>query len=357
MAANDLSQRDVAFLAEKLGEGNIGIAENLSSIQKQHLFMTLTDDKLGRTSTGRIVRSKLARALYKDFENGCTKSMAKVAGLDGGESASHLLDLLFKATGIEKIKILDQRTISAFARLLEIAEDLLGTGTFKGISGLENSLVRASKQPYELVDFDAIGRFWLKHVLRFSADNLASAPGLSSALKLAAFPEQRLASIDVLYPDEITSIAYAAIMRGKEFSKLVNSAVSIKCEDLRKHFREQESLDVGHSFPKSQKKGGKGHRINLQTHKSEILKPSGMCIDFNKDACEEPCPYGLLHNKIACLQFARGNCSYGDACKFAHLEAKSAKVAFTDGNPRPNKFAAAQPSAIKKAGAKLKADK
>ena len=34
------------------------------------------------------------------------------------------------------------------------------------------------------------------------------------------------------------------------------------------------------------------------------------------------------------------SCSYGDARKFTHLEAKSAKVAFTDGNPRPNKFAA-----------------
>jgi len=49
--------------------------------------------------------------------------MAKVAGLDGGESASNFLDLLFKATGIEKTKILDQRIISAFTRLLEIAEE------------------------------------------------------------------------------------------------------------------------------------------------------------------------------------------------------------------------------------------
>jgi len=49
--------------------------------------------------------------------------MAKVAGLDGGESASNFLDLLSKATGIEKTKILDQRIISAFTRLLEIAEE------------------------------------------------------------------------------------------------------------------------------------------------------------------------------------------------------------------------------------------
>ena len=70
------------------------------------------------------------------------------------------------------------------------------------------------KKPYELVDFDTIGRYWLKHILRFSADNLASTPELSSAQKLAAFPEQRLASIDVLYPDEITRIAYAAIISG-----------------------------------------------------------------------------------------------------------------------------------------------
>ena len=71
------------------------------------------------------MRSKLARALYKDFENGCTKSMAKLAGLESGESASFAsLDLLFKATGIMKTKILDQRTFSAFPRLLEIAEDL-----------------------------------------------------------------------------------------------------------------------------------------------------------------------------------------------------------------------------------------
>ena len=35
----------------------------------------------------------------------------------------------------------------------------------------------------------------------------------------------------------------------------------------------------------------------------------------------------------------------------------SVKVALTDGKPCPNKFPAAQPSAIKKAGDKLKADK
>jgi hypothetical protein len=82
--------------------------------------------------------------------------MDKVAGFDGGESPSNLLRLLFKATGIVESKELDQRKISAFAWLLEIAEDLLGTGTFKRITGLESALVRASKQPNELVDFEAI---------------------------------------------------------------------------------------------------------------------------------------------------------------------------------------------------------
>jgi len=58
MAANDLSQRDIKTLAEKLGEGSSGFAGSLSGQEKQHLYslyMTLTDDKLGRTSTGRIV--------------------------------------------------------------------------------------------------------------------------------------------------------------------------------------------------------------------------------------------------------------------------------------------------------------
>jgi len=48
MADNGLSLRDVASLAEMLGEGNIGIAEKLNHLQKQHLFMTLTDNKLER---------------------------------------------------------------------------------------------------------------------------------------------------------------------------------------------------------------------------------------------------------------------------------------------------------------------
>ena len=80
----------------------------------------------------------------------------------------------------------------------------------------------------------------------------------SSAVNLAA---AQLASIDVLYPDEVTSIADGAIMWGKEFSKLVNSAVAVRCEDMRKQNREHEMFDDGHFSPKSQKKGGNQHII------------------------------------------------------------------------------------------------
>jgi hypothetical protein len=196
-----------------------------------------------------------------------------------------------------------------------------------------------------MVDFDAIGRYWIKHVLRFSADKLSAAPGVI------------FGSIENLYPDETSSIAAAAVMWGKEFSKLVNNAVAVKYEDLRKNFRGQDLHDASPGFQKSPKKGEKGHRTGLQKEKAEVFKPTGMCIDFNKDRCQEPCPFGLSHHKIAYMQFARGNCSYGDACKFAHLETSnvSAKTAPIDGNPRPNNFAALQPSAIKKA--KLKVDK
>jgi len=70
----------------------------------------------------------------------------------------------------------------------------------------------------------------------------------SSAVNLAA---DQLASIDVLYPDEVTSIADGAIMWGKEFSKLVNSAVAVlRCDDMRKHYREHEMFDGGHHSTK-----------------------------------------------------------------------------------------------------------
>jgi hypothetical protein len=118
LPANELSQKAINSLAAKLGSGSAGIASNLSAQERTSLFMTMTDDRLGRTQTGRLVRAKVAAALHQQFDTGCSKSLAKLLALDGGETKEMLTDLLFKATGLEKVGYFDQRIISAFTRVL-----------------------------------------------------------------------------------------------------------------------------------------------------------------------------------------------------------------------------------------------
>ena len=153
--------------------------------------MTMTDDRLARTQTGRLVRAKVAAALHQQFDTGCSKSLAKLLALDGGETKEMLTDLLFKATGLEKVAYFDQRIITAFTRVLETGESLLGTGIFKNIALLETAIVKATGVPFARVDFNVVGNHWIKRFLSFSAENLGGDHHQNVELPLTYFPGRR----------------------------------------------------------------------------------------------------------------------------------------------------------------------
>ena len=88
----------------------------------------------------------------------------QVACFKRGETKEMLSDLLFKATGLEKVVYYSASFVLLRRCWLETGESLLGTGTFKNTALLETAIVKATGTPFARVDFNVIGNHWIKRV-------------------------------------------------------------------------------------------------------------------------------------------------------------------------------------------------
>jgi hypothetical protein len=282
----------------KSGGKNVLSRFNSEDITSLGSILTVAADSW--SNTAQRLSMTLGAILRQQFPEGNVKSFGQLLTFRGGDSVASLILTLQKACAQPKDAPITQATVAAWTRLLRLLEDFAGTGAFRGVGELTDTLVEATTLPYDDQSWSLIGNSFAKQLLAVSVDRLR--PHAEDRPYLA---------INQLEPKTAEKLRLSGLYLSSEHKKFLAETYK---EDLSRKRKAGAEEERSKSPKRPSPRGGKGSSSSDSKGKgSEIFS------SYSQGRCSEPCPQGNRH--VDCNQFnSKRGCSYGTKCKFRHVK-------------------------------------